>query len=501
MYLKINKIIVVKYKNYCIIYVELRKYIWYGNMQKLNQIVFLLFFFICFYNNVNASEVSYAEALERLYGTHESMAQAESDYKEKQYLKKAALGLYSPRFFINGVYTYFGNDLVMDVDLTHVKSGINGVLGGLPIPLPPLNFPDTTQQVVQQEQFFTLNATMLWPVFTGGKIFAANKLASANLNISKAGQKVRHDELGVSMAEKYFTLRFMREVIEVKKEVRDSMQDHYNKALKLEKAGMLAKVERLHAEMALSDAENSLNTSIREAKLAESALKSMINSQEDNVTPSTPLFIIAEKDVESLVYFQDMAVSSNGKIKQVQEAKNIAKAGVINSVSSFIPKVNAFGMANIYDYQLSSMSPEYMVGVQVSLNLFDGLQNYHQYRASKQAEESTKLMVVRAEKDIRTLVEQQYLTMQNAREDYMASLKSRAFSEEYLRARQKAFNQGMATSLDVVDAELALSNSKMSAITAAYKFDMALLGMLSTSGIFDSFETYRARAFVEPGLK
>ena len=158
-------------------------------------------------------------------------------------------------------------------------------------------------------------------------------------------------------------------------------------------------------------------------------------------------------------------------------------------------------MANIYDYQLSSMSPEYMVGVQVSLNLFDGLQNYHQYRASKQAEESTKLMVVRAEKDIRTLVEQQYLTMQNAREDYMASLKSRAFSEEYLRARQKAFNQGMATSLDVVDAELALSNSKMSAITAAYKFDMALLSMLATSGIFDSFETYRARAFVEPGLK
>ena len=110
---------------------ELRKYIWYGNMQKLNQIVFLLFLFMFFYQSLSASEVSYTEALERLYGTHESMAQAESDYKEKQYLKKAALGLYSPRFSINGVYTYFGNDLAMDVDLTHVKNGINGVLGGL----------------------------------------------------------------------------------------------------------------------------------------------------------------------------------------------------------------------------------------------------------------------------------------------------------------------------------------------------------------------------------
>ena len=59
----------------------------------------------------------------------------------------------------------------------------------------------------------------------------------------------------------------------------------------------------------------------------------------------------------------------------------------------------------------------------------------------------------------------------------------------------------MATSLDVVDAELALSNSKMSAIQAAYKFDMALITMLATSGMFDSFETYRSKAFVEPGLK
>lgn len=472
-------------------------------MKKYLHLVFIIFLFVFTNHFSYASEVSYEQALERLYGSHESIAQSEADLKEKEYLKKAALGLYSPRFSVNAAYAYFGNDLTMDVDLTHVKNGINGALGGLPIPLPlpPLNIPDTMQQVVQKDQFFTLNATMLWPVFTGGKIFAANKLATANMNIAKAGVKVRHDELGASMAEKYFTLRFVKDVIKVKEEVRDSMQDHYNKALKLEKAGMLAKVERLHAEMALSEAENSLNTSIREAKLAESALKSMINSTEDNITPSTPLFIISEEDIESLSYFQDMAVSSNAKLKQVQEGKNVAKAGVINNVSSFIPKINVFGMANIYDYQLTSMSPEYMVGVQMSLNLFDGLQNYHQFKASKQTEESVKLMTLRAEKDIQTLVEQQYITMQNAREDYMASLKSLAFTEEYLRARQKAFNQGMATSLDVVDAELALSNSKMSAITAAYKFDMALLSMLTTSGIFDSFETYRARAFVEPGLK
>lgn len=467
--------------------------------------ILILFIILFSYSSTYSADITFSQALESLYGTHEGMAQAEADYKQKEYSKKAALGLYSPRISLNAAYAYFGNDLTMDVDLSPVSNTVNGVFGSLggelTIPLPSISLPNSMEQVVQKDQFFTLNAAMIWPVFTGGQIYAANKAASANLDIAKYGKTIRHDELGISLAEKYFTLRFIQDIIALKQDVKGSMQEHYNKALKLEKAGMLAKVERLHAEMALSDAEKSLDTSLREAKLVESALKSMISSTDENINPSTPLFLVKAEDIESLAYFQDMASSSNAKLKQAQTATKLAHAGVINSTSSFIPKINAFGMVNIYDYQLSSLSPDYMVGVQMSINLFDGLQNYHQLKSSKTIEESTKLMAVRAEKDIRTLVEQQYITMENARADYNSSLKSLAFAEEYLRARQKAFNQGMATSLDVVDAELALSNSKMSAIQAAYKFDMALITMLATSGMFDSFESYRAKAFVEPGLK
>lgn len=467
--------------------------------------ILILFIILFSYSSTYSADITFSQALESLYGTHEGMAQAEADYKQKEYSKKAALGLYSPRISLNAAYAYFGNDLTMDVDLSPVSNTVNGIFGNigsiLPIPLPSISLPNSMEQVVQKDQFFTLNAAMIWPVFTGGQIYAANKAASANLDIAKYGKTIRHDELGISLAEKYFTLRFIQDIIALKQDVKDSMQEHYNKALKLEKAGMLAKVERLHAEMALSDAEKSLDTSLREAKLVESALKSMISSTDENINPSTPLFLVKAEDIESLAYFQDMASSSNAKLKQAQTATKLAHAGVINSTSSFIPKINAFGMVNIYDYQLSSLSPDYMVGVQMSINLFDGLQNYHQLKSSKTLEESTKLMAARAEKDIRTLVEQQYITMENARADYNSSLKSLAFAEEYLRARQKAFNQGMATSLDVVDAELALSNSKMSAIQAAYKFDMALITMLATSGMFDSFESYRAKAFVEPGLK
>ena len=453
-----------------------------------------------------AEDITLEQALSDLYSTHEGISQADLDYRQKELERKAALGLYSPRFSINALYTYFGKDLTMDVDLDPLKQGLSGILSNLPIPLPippdviVNKIPDTVEQVVQKEQFFSLNAAMIWPVFTGGQIIAANQAAKANLAISKSERFAKRNELGSSLAEKYFTLRFAQDVVALKEDVRNSMQQHYERAIKLEKVGMLAKVERLHAEMSLKEAEKSLNQSKREIKLANSAFKSMINSQDEEIRLSTPLFIIEEGIIEPLNYFQDLASLQNPRLKQLQSAQGLAKAGVTNARSEFIPKINAFGMVNIYDYQLSSVSPDAVVGVQMKINLFDGLHGYHKYKASKSAEESVKLRLVRAEKDIKTLVEQQYISLENARADYVAAQSSLAFTEEYLRARKKAFSQGIATSLDVVDAELALSNAKLEAITAAYKFDIALIKLLETAGIFDAFNSYRVKATIEPVL-
>lgn len=457
-----------------------------------------------------AADISFNQALESLYGTHEDIKRADSDLKRVGFERKAAMGLYSPRFYLNAAYMYFGRDLTLDVDLTPMKQGLGSALGGalgaMGLPAESLGglsgaIPNSMEQVVQNEQFFTLNVSMLWPIFTGGKIYAANQAAKAKYDMAAASKTADRDELGVSLAEKYFSLRLANEVIALKREVRNSMEDHYKRALKLEKAGMLAKVERLHAEMSLSEAEKSLEQSIREARLANTALKSMINVNDDVITPSTPLFIIEENNLDNLAFFQDNAVSANPKLKQLSSAEGLAKAGVTAGRADFIPKINAFGIANLYEYELSPMAPEIMVGVALSMNIFDGLQNYHNYKASQAAAESVRLRSQRASKDIKTLVEQQYIIMENARADYKSSETTMAFAEEYLRARQKAFNQGMATSLDVVDAELALSNAKMSSILAAYKFDMALIKLLETSGMFDSFETFRARASIEPGLK
>ena len=471
-------------------------------------LLFVVLFFSLLPAVSNANELTFTESLQRLYGVNETAVAAQIEAESYQYEEKAAIGLLLPKIYINGNYTAFDKDLSMNVDIKGPMSKLLGGLGQAMSRIDPSlkpafdkmgqEIPDLSQ-TIQKKSFFTLDATAMWPIFTGGKIIAANKAAQLKFKKASLEASSIKEELGVTLAERYFSLRLASDVTAIRKDVFDAMERHYEKALKMEQAGVLPKVERMHAAVAVQEAKRAYETSLRDAKLAMAALKSILNTDED-ITPVTPLFIISSENIAPLVYFQQSAVGGNFKLKQVQIGQQLAKVGVLSEISTFLPQVFLFGNAQLYNWQASSLMPDYTFGIGFSFNIFEGLSNVHRLQAAKSVEQSINLKKIRAEKDILTLVEQQYMTLENARSDYEAVRTSLEFTQEYLRARQKAFDAGLATSLDVVDAELALSKARLDAALAAYKFDTALAKLLDTAGFFEEFETYRLKASVELGL-
>lgn len=445
-------------------------------------------------------EMSFSSAVSRLYGSNETIAASNEDINQRRMEKKAALGLFFPTLSLNAGYVHFNDDLKMDVDLSSMKDAlaplgqINPAIGAV-----LQGFPSSMSQTIQKENLFMLTASAVWPVFTGGKILAANRAASIQIERAEAAGNSAKSKLASQLAALYFGVRLADDVATVKKEVYDAMKSHYEKAVKMEKAGVLARVERMHAEVALSEAERGYRQALRDAELSAAALKSILNADED-ITPSTPLFIVPADSFQPLSYFQEQAVASNPDIKQLEAGQRLTDTAVSARYATFLPSVFLFGNADILSYDKSDIMPDWMVGIGLTYTIFEGFGGYNSVRAAKAAQKSFQLTKIRAEKDIKTLVEQQYITIENARADYEAVRASLAFTEEYLRARTRAFDQGMASSLDVVDAELALSGAKMSAIAAAYKFDIAMAKLLETSGLFDYFEDYRSKATVELGL-
>jgi outer membrane protein TolC len=67
-------------------------------------------------------------------------------------------------------------------------------------------------------------------------------------------------------------------------------------------------------------------------------------------------------------------------------------------------------------------------------------------------------------------------------------------ARENVRVRTRGFEEGVATSLDVVDARLSLARVELGRLAAARDFDVALAELLEAAGQSERYEGLRASA-------
>jgi len=133
----------------------------------------------------------------------------------------------------------------------------------------------------------------------------------------------------------------------------------------------------------------------------------------------------------------------------------------------------------------------------VNLPLFEGFSNTHKIMAAKKLKEQIRHFEEKAKRDIDTLVENNYNEIMMEIEQFEALTTSKKFANENLRVRKRAFKAGMATSLSVVDAQLALSKVKFERLNAVYAFDIVLAELLEVCGLSEQYEAYQHNNDVE----
>jgi outer membrane protein TolC len=323
-----------------------------------------------------------------------------------------------------------------------------------------------------------VDASLMWPIYTGGKIRAANKAAEAKQTEAIANnEKVVSQEI-TNLMQRYFGLQLALKVEKVRKEVVSGMQQHLDDAKKLEANGMISQAERLHAEVAFVEAERELKKAKNTVDLMQTAIQNSLSTNTP-ISPTTDLFIAPA--TEDLSTFIKHAQTMNPAIKKLEAKEILAEQALKKEQAAWYPNVFAFGKANIVDYQLSEYSPDWMVGVGMKINLFDGLQKVRKSQAAKLQQMEVATYQEKAKQDLATGVTKIHQELEQAAEQYNAAQKSTEFAKEYLRIRKKAFAEGFATSTDVVDAQLNLARIETQSLKAMYDFDVALSRLLEIS--------------------
>ncbi|WP_259396770.1 TolC family protein [Shewanella sp. SG41-3] len=408
---------------------------------------------------------------------HVNRAKAEED---------AGDALNFPSLNIAGSYTRLEKPIELDLnDLNPLasfdSSTLPPALGGALASIPSSLFvtPFTEQDV------FRASLQAMWPIYTGGKITAAQGIHAAQVSETEQELALARRELFLQLVDRYYAVSVTKTLVDTQNQLVDSLALHVSHAQKLEQQGQIAKVERLNAQVALENAKVNRGKSQRQYEMAEIALARMLHIP--SVDPISALFLLEQQP--SLPQLSQLTLTQHPALKLL-EAKEAQANGLVDlEKGSYYPTVYLYGNYTLYedDSLFSQVEPDWMVGVGMSIPLISRDGRSGKVQAAKSALLQARYTKAQTKQDLSLLIDQSYRQMLQAKEEADALNTSLALATENLRLRELSFNQGLSTSIDRIDAELSLTAVKTQQLGAKYRYIQAYAKVMAISGQVDEF--------------
>ena len=294
---------------------------------------------------------------------------------------------------------------------------------------------------------------------------------------------------------RYYAVTVAQQAVDVQQELANGLRLHDRNARSLYENDQISRTERMVAEVALAQGEQSLLSRKHALSLAQSALANLLSL-------TTPLDPITELTVprleESLGALQAAAETSNPGLKQLGSLRAQAEQGVDAAKGNYLPTVELVGVYRLASHQLPELLPRWVAGINVSVPVFDG-----GVRRSRVGEARAKLSEAgalhdKASQEVRLLVEQRYLAYQDAIARIEVSDRTITLTGDTLRSERLAFTEGVGRSADVIDAENAAAGAKLERLAARYEAAVAYGTLMLAAGHREQAENYFRNAPSRP---
>jgi len=407
-------------------------------------------------------------------------------------------GSYYPRIDVEGKYTRLNDPITLDMNdirtaiisadylTSYILSGYSAaeaVKDRLESQLPSFTLN------LQDRDYYNLTLSATQILYAGGRIRANVKAKKAALETAGINETAEKEKIIAGVVGSYFLVELAQQTQNIKEEVLTGMREHDSTAEKLFRTGMISKANRMRAESALADADREAKKAARDTELAEIVLENLLNSKIDSYKLTTDFFIPGEISGEE--YFIDKAVNANPALRNLAKTAEQLEAKEKADKGNLLPTLAAFGKYEAYKADLTALEPEWAAGLVLKIPVFSGLSDYRNIKKTEAQREALRNITDNARELIRTQVKKYRHDMLSAAEEYASLESSLELAEENLRLNKISFEQGVATSLEVIDAQLNLGKVKTERCKALYDYAYALSGLLRTCGESHKIFDYR----------
>ncbi|KAA8672363.1 TolC family protein [Vibrio gigantis] len=432
-----------------------------------------------------AAPLTFSEAWQILQENNNSLAAQQANVERYQHLQNATGSLNLPSVTLGANYTHLDSDVTINGEqFSDSLSGVNPTVSAILRPL----IGGVTSTITEQD-IFSSSIRAIWPIFTGGRITAAQTAAEGKSEEAQSQLLMEKQARYEDLSKYYFSVILAEDVVKTRQAVEAGLTQHRDFAIKMEQQGQIARVERLQADASLDKAIVERTKAQNDLKIAQLALTQIL-SQSESVEPSEQLFI--NKSLPHMDVFIDQTLMTYPGLKILDAKEKQASSLIKAEKGKYYPEVYLYGDYNLYedDSLASEMKPDWLVGIGVNVPLLDTSGRSDKVAAAQSAVSQVQFLKSQAKQDLTVLVQKTYLEANQAIEEVQGLNSSLSLAQENLLLRKKAFTQGLSNSLEVVDAELYLASIKTQQSAARFKYLISLNKLLALTSEMNAYSSY-----------
>ncbi|MEZ9651839.1 TolC family protein [Vibrio lentus] len=437
-----------------------------------------------------AAPLSFPEAWQILQENNNSLAAQQANVERYQHLQNSTSSLNLPSITLGANYTHLDSDVTINGEqFTDSLSGVPnlGAVGGILQPI--LSGLGGVTSTITEQDIFSSSIRAIWPIFTGGRITAAQTAAEGKSEEAQSQLLMERQARYEDLSKYYFSVILAEDVVKTRQAVEAGLTQHRDFAIKLEQQGQIARVERLQADASLDKAVVERTKAQNDLKIAQLALTQILG-QSQSVEPSEQLFI--NKNLPHMDVFVDQTLMNYPGLKILDAKEKQASSLIKAEKGKYYPEVYLYGDYSLYedDSLASEMKPDWLVGIGVNVPLLDTSGRSDKVAAAHSAVSQVQFLKSQAKQDLTVLVQKTYLEANQAIEEVQGLNSSLSLAQENLSLRKKAFTQGLSNSLEVVDAELYLASIKTQQSAARFKYLISLNKLLALTSEMNAYSSY-----------
>ncbi|HAK72433.1 MAG TPA: transporter [Sporomusaceae bacterium] len=314
---------------------------------------------------------------------------------------------------------------------------------------------------------------MNWQLYSGGRVEGQIDQAKRGVQVADLGVEKTKQQLKLDTTSAYFTILQTKNLVDVNQQSVSNLQEHLTSVQAKYDVGVVAKSDVLRAEVELANAQQNL---IKAQNNYDLAVAGLLNTM--TIDPGTELALtdtLSYQKYDKTLEDSLAAAQVRPDVAQADENVKIAETAIKVAKSGNRPSVSV-SASNGWN---GSVLPEsgddnWNVGLSASWSLFDAGSSNAKVKQADASLDKVKEQAVQVKNAAALEVRQNYLSMQEAEKRNDTNKVAVGKAEEDLVIAREKYNAGVGTNLDVIDAQLALTQAKTNEIQALYDYNVSV---------------------------